>query len=270
MHEHLEDVAWFYAASLLYLKRMGVNVAIHTDSVGARLLDGLPYDDVRLTLDAIPSDFPECFWAASKFFALKEEPLGSVHIDGDVFIKTEECLERMQTRCDLIVQCSEALYCIDHAYLAPRRLLERAGFGRLKYPSAFNCGVVGINNQRLKDMYLNAYFTAVGKVQELIATEGDKLTAADLNIIPDLVAEQQLLYNLVKTGGFSYATVLAGASWEDHKKNATDIGFLHIITRRKFERTDDVKRIVKRLDADAYRRIERNIELYNQEKTIEK
>jgi hypothetical protein len=42
-------------------------------------------------------------WAYGKFVALKEEPLGSIHIDGDVMITTSKCADSLKGDYDLII-----------------------------------------------------------------------------------------------------------------------------------------------------------------------
>ena len=45
-----------------------------------------------------------------KFFTLKEEQLQSIHIDGDVFIKSQQCLDLIKdSNCDLFVQGEESI-----------------------------------------------------------------------------------------------------------------------------------------------------------------
>ena len=76
-----------FALSVLYIKKLGHTIVLYTDDDGKKLLGELPYDEIYTTLNDIPEDIPPMMWAYGKFFAMKNEPLGAIHIDGDVFIK---------------------------------------------------------------------------------------------------------------------------------------------------------------------------------------
>ena len=89
---------WYFALSLAYLRRLGVETVLHTDTLGASLLGHLPYDAINLTLNEVPNDIHPRFWAAGKIWALQAEPVGSIHIDGDVFIKSENALRYIDSK----------------------------------------------------------------------------------------------------------------------------------------------------------------------------
>ena len=87
-----------YAISFHYAKQMGAEVVLHTDSLGAEMLSFLPYDEVYIDLDDIPDNITR-FWAYGKLYATKQEPLGSVHIDGDVFLRDPQLADYFKTNC---------------------------------------------------------------------------------------------------------------------------------------------------------------------------
>ena len=98
---------WYFSLSVAYLKRLGAPVVLHTDARGAAVLGHLPYDEIHLTLDDWPAGLHPRFWAAGKFVALSAEQAPCIHIDGDVFVKRPEALQRMadmMAEADLLVQ----------------------------------------------------------------------------------------------------------------------------------------------------------------------
>lgn len=109
---------WYFALSVAYAKRSGAYIVLHTDSFGKAMLGHLPYDEIHLTLDDMPADISPRFWAAGKIFAQEAEPIGSLHIDGDVFIK----------RADLLADTG-----------------------------AFNCGIIGWRDAKAKARYIAGY-----------------------------------------------------------------------------------------------------------------
>ena len=79
---------WYYTTSVAYLKKLGQQIELHTDDFGLKCMDHIPYDKIHLTLNTIPSNIEPYIWAFGKFWALKDCPLNTIHIDGDVFIKS--------------------------------------------------------------------------------------------------------------------------------------------------------------------------------------
>ena len=61
---------WYYALSVAYAKRSGASIDLYTDTLGSKLLSDIPYDNIYVTLDDLPSDLNPRFWAAGKMYAL--------------------------------------------------------------------------------------------------------------------------------------------------------------------------------------------------------
>lgn len=85
-----------YTLSFLYLKSLNQKVVLYTDDKGKELLDFIPYDEIYLTLNDIPQDNPVMLWAQGKMYAMKNEPLDAIHIDADVMIMKNECIEKIK------------------------------------------------------------------------------------------------------------------------------------------------------------------------------
>jgi hypothetical protein len=73
------------AVSVAFAKKIGATIALHTDLNGKEFLGWLPYNELHLSLEQ--HNFHSAFWASGKILAQEREPLGSIHIDLDVFIK---------------------------------------------------------------------------------------------------------------------------------------------------------------------------------------
>lgn len=267
-HNSILDVhLYVMALSVLYAKMNGLNITMHTDDFGLKFIEGMPYDDVKLSLNDIPKWMPKCLWASGKMFAQKNEPLGAVHTDYDVFIQTNECImeiERLMKNSDAIVQSNDSMiYCEPLMERMVNTLWETgipiAHSGESYCPS-FNCGIVGFNNQRLKDEYISKYleytyrYSTEDVYKELLTTVK----------IPDLIFEQKLLYHfsqkykiekLLKSDFFS----------SDINAEAIRLGYVHLLSVSKKNRIGEVIRSLKQKDIDLYNKVEKNIALLKKE-----
>ena len=216
-----------YAISLHYARQMGAEVVLHTDKFGAELLALLPYDEVYIDLDAIPEDIKR-FWAYGKLFATQREPLGSVHIDGDVFLR-DRSLERLfRTDADLVTQSEEGgewrtdyTYELSQAAINIEQLPNNVG---LYYPLSYNCGVVQLNNKELKDRYLDTYFRTVE-------------------------IEQQFLHELAQN--YNTKTILTG----DVRVDGIRKGYTHLCTAAKYEMQQEIESLLAHLDPVLLKRL---------------
>lgn len=232
----------YFATSLAYLKENGFPIVLHTDSKGMELFKDFPYDEIYTTLDNIPENINPKFYAYGKFLAMQKEELGSVHIDGDVFIKTKELGDRiLNFKGKSITQGIES----ERTVL---RLYRKWDFDECsdtveKYVSldtkvSYNCGVVGISDKELKDNYINSY---INLTNELVDYKFESPFA-----IPDLVCEQLLLYYLNPDSDLVLET---NTIEEMHRKN-----YLHVIGGQKMDRPfiENLKRVLQELNPKIY------------------
>lgn len=259
----LESNIWLYTLSVIFAKKQGFEIVLHTDTLGKKLLGHLPYNQIYTTLDKIPSSIPTMIWAYGKFVALKEEPLGSIHIDGDVMITTSKCADSLKGDYDLIIQNKEPSYSYILDKLAPYGFTSK-GFFTTSY--AYNCGIVGFNNSTLKQSYLDFYFketTAVAKNNIL-----KKQMTEDKHLCVDLPLEQWSL-SVLSEKNYKVKSLLEGDIdydwWRGNSqinKNAQNIGYLHLIGKSKYSAIDKVKFYVLALDKDLYYKTKEIIEKY--------
>ena len=57
----------------------------------------------------------------------------------------------------------------------------------------FNCGIIGFNNQDLKDLYYNTYWDMVNQYAK---------TGINIPSVPDLIIEQQFLKDITDFYGY--------------------------------------------------------------------
>lgn len=215
----------YYALSLAYLKRLNQKVVLYTDTLGKALLGHLPYDEIHL-LD-VPEEIHPRYFAASKMYALDLEPVDSIHIDGDVFIKTEELLNSIKTaNYDVIVQSYERADWYESN--APMYLKDKDfcdGFGlKIGKWGGYNTGLIGFKNKELKDKFIRSYKSIALHFSSFFKKEldsGDYLT-------PDLIAEQKLIYQLANDSKSKICMIF---ELGDPKK----IGYQHVLTTQKFK-----------------------------------
>lgn len=238
-NEKLKKYILYFATSLAWLKKNNFPIVLHTDSKGKEVFKDLPYDEIYTTLDNIPENINPKFYAYGKFLAMQQEELGSVHIDGDVFIKTKELGDRiLNFKSDLITQSTEPERVV-------KRFYRRWDFDKelikdlidLDTNTAYNCGIIGFNNKEFRDKYYNTYFKLVDILPEF------KHPLA----IPDLVCEQLLLFYLYP----NQETLFNG---EITLSEAHKIGYLHIPSSTKMlpEYIECLKRMLQNLNSNIY------------------
>lgn len=251
----LEANVWLFALSAVHAKRQGVTLVLYTDTLGQKLLGHLPYDKIYTTLNNIPSNIPTMIWAYGKFMALKEEPIGSIHIDGDVFLKSPKIINEFNFKgYDLIVQNREytmSTYSPIEATMVKYGELNKSYFD--SYKEAFNCGTVGFNNEKLKKEYLDFYFKSTSNIAQNRAMK--EYMAKNRYFCVDLPLEQHSLALLARP--YKAKIVLKGNNgnefWSgDTRVRASELGYQHLIGKDKYSLIERVKFNLLALDKDMY------------------
>ena len=264
----LEANIYTFALSLAYLKKLGCTVNLHTDTLGAKLLGGLGYDNIYLTANEIPQDISPRTFAYIKSMALQNEPLGTVHIDGDVFIKTEECLDIIFNHdCDCVLQSCETYIpwsVKGRSFMIPflSEHLLSTGKQLHVYDYDFNVGVIGFFSESLKNLYIQNYqdlALSISKYKYLYIMDSNDI----LFRTPDLVFEQQLIVNL--TEECSKVRFVLPVDSKDYIKDrdqiAKEIGFTHLLGGCKYQHDiiEKVKNKLKEIDYDCFNKVSENI-----------
>ena len=149
----------------MYAKRSGFEIVAHCDERAKEYLQLAPYDDIIIDLEGITPIANSNIYAWSKFAAMKSESLGAIHIDGDVFLKDEKLIELLNfDDYDCIVQCLEntRTYGVNATLVWN---MSKNAFKNIDYPDwartqckqMYNCGIIGFNNEELKQQYFDTY-----------------------------------------------------------------------------------------------------------------
>lgn len=246
-HNRLKMELYVIALSSYYANRSGANITMYTDDFGYKLLEYLPYENIIVKLNDI--SVPKKVFAYSKFVTMKDLPLGYIHIDNDVFIKSEKCVKEMQFNdYDIIVQSKDLT-----DYSDCHRSTEKTYMHLLKKYEVdkyiddmieFNCGVIGINNEQLKHDYFNLYFNLIKESRTLA-----NYTA------PDILFEQYVLYFLVKKHNYKIKYVLNDLS------DADKIGYQHVLSSSKWNNIDKIKKLLKYYSPELYNKTNEKIKM---------
>lgn len=248
---------WYYTLSVAYLKKMGQEIVLYTDKFGKECLDHIPYNEIYDILDdRIPQGMYPIMWACAKFYALKEEELGSIHIDGDVFIKAQQCLNIISnSTCDLFVQGEEDTSLSNNSGMTELYIQNHKHLSHLNFPNglsktgnkAYNTGVLQFNNKDLKDSFITTYFYMLEQVvnDKLIINKWEE----DKNICPDLVVEQRFIHDLAENYNVS---CLIDYQQGNINSYANQIGFQHVLSQRKYYLLHSCKATLKHVDEELY------------------
>ena len=244
---------WCHASSVAYAKKLGLPILLHADDFARKLLDYLPYDEI-IPLN-VPEYAPTCLWAAGKFFALQNMELQDVHIDGDVFIKTHLLAMRIEhgiSHSDLIIQSIEDEdhtlngYYTNCAKLADKYNIEFLNGANNNHTPAYNCGLVGFNNQVLKDEYLQNYLHC----HQQIANNQEAIEEClKQKIWPDLLFEQKNLYDIAI--GYDVFNVLG--TGKEAYRSALMYGYQHILGNTKWSMLNDIKKQLYAVDPKIFK-----------------
>lgn len=244
---------WYFSLSLAYLRRLGVETVLHTDTLGAALLGHLPYDEILLTLDNVPGDIHPRFWAAGKIWALAAEPAGTIHIDGDVFIKSDKALCRMESEpWDFLAQHYESSEWYEKENVVFDRDVEYIGSLGIRphENGAYNTGIIAFGSQMLRDRFCHAYKLAA---MHYSAVARDLLDSDNM-LTPDVIIEQRHALQLCRGCGAKVALMLPEEKALTKQANA--IGYQHVVTSRKFDDLDKCRAALQKIDTDIYNKTE--------------
>ena len=242
----------YYALSVSYLKMFGQKIVLHTDSLGESLMSHIPYDEIILTSDEIPENISPRFWAFSKMWALEQEPLDSIHIDGDVFIKKESLInDLLESNYDLLAQSFEdtvKYQKLAHICWKDPIYCESKGLNVDEY-GAYNTGIMGFGNQELKDKFLSGY-------KDLVLHYSDKFGDELLQLsshCPDIIFEQKYIYQLSKN--YNVKLLLDSSKLPtEFRTQSNEIGYQHVFSNVKFNQIDKCLYVLKNIDFDLYKK----------------
>lgn len=257
VENQLESNIWLYALSLHYINELNCESILHTDDYGKYIFGFLPYNEIHLTLNKIKDNNP-IFWAQGKMYVYKEEKIGSIHVDGDIFLKNKDKILPLleYNNYDLIAQNYEdgnskiykSLYEMISKLIDDKSRTELFNNNNL----SINTGILGFNNIELKNKYINGYFNFRDKISQninFIDFSKDKMFS------PDMVIEQLWLQTICNENKCNLKLILPPLFDKEINKKANDIGFTHLLGSSKYN-TNIINKVKNRL-------LEQNEELYN-------
>ncbi len=262
----LEASIWLYALSYLFAKQVGDKIILHTDDIGKKYLEPIPYDEIHLSLNDL-KDQHQKWWSYGKIKAIELEPLGSIHIDGDVFLKKPTLRKHLDFKdSDVICQMVEAGHLFEKGYrdqlpyfdYALRNVqIEGYGYGE----KAFNGGVLGFNNADLKERFIWNFKTMVKACE----VDHGIMFQMDGKYEPNIIIEQYQLAGLCDLKKYKVKFVLDPI--EVDRRNSLDsvtqeLGFAHAWGKEKYKKDFQVKakKLIKRMDEKLYQSIKKHCE----------
>ncbi len=111
-----------------------------------------------------------------------------------------------------------------------------------------NSGILRISSQEVKDRYIKEYF----KAAEVLDKVG-KLQDMPLNIHPDILQEQLLLYQLCQFYGYNLSTVFDTSDGPYLKINQDK--YVHLISDKKYIMLPLVKKWLRELNPELYEKL---------------
>ena len=255
--ERFSVILLLQALSFHYVKSIGGSIVLHTDKLGKELFDCIPYDEVYTTLDDLECD--EKFWAAGKIFAQEAEPLGSIHIDGDVLIKSTKLDDFFRnSKKDLVVQDIEP-----GKFPWTRKALDELKLHytwQLDYTDSTSvcCGLVQFNNQQLKDLYISEYKRLYSEITSLTNYSAIKCSCFDL------VCEQWNLYQCAIKLGCTIDEVLPDI--DKIPEMAEDLGYAHFLGSPKYKMKAAISAKLFALNPQLHGKIINKIQQYGNNK----
>lgn len=250
-----------FASSFIFAKQLGAQVVLHTDRLGREMLKDIPYDEVYQDLNLLNPQVK--FWAMGKLYATMREPLGAIHIDGDVFLKDKKLTELFTSDYDMLVQNAEGeQWRIDDTYRLTQQALGQEVMQdglHIDYPQAYNCGITQFINAELKQRYLQMYFQTVERASKSIGfANRQKAILEDPNrkgyVVPDIVVEQQCLHEIATQMNAKVKEVLTGDIFECSER----IGYCHLLSVNKYKMKNELSQLLKSLDNTLYQNITNN------------
>ena len=103
----------------------------------------------------------------------------------------------------------------------------------------YNCGIIGFNNQKLKDEYFDTYWNMI----EQYKTKGKHMKYC----IPDIIIEQQFLKDIT-----DYYSSKGKILLHNEHLDAGKIGYQHVQGTIKPMFLDTIKKLVKKHNSNIY------------------
>lgn len=247
--KYLTKNFYTYLLSALLVRKMGYRIELFCDERAYEIYSTIPYHDIHLVnfdLDGISSKF--WIWGKIKTQSLINEPY--VHIDGDVlFFKDIIKDSLIGGKYKAVVQSVEnertiGIQPFQDLYIKSRNpfLTIDSGIDWQKYGlQAYNCGVVGFSDMKLKNEYVNT----VKKILCEISSSGNFNEYRQKYEGMFLIAEQSVLYYILHERNinpfeiFPYGEIInhmySNGNW--YSTLPIEKGYCHLLGYSKYKKT---------------------------------
>lgn len=242
--------AILYTLSAMLCKRHGYYTKLYCDDKFYEYIGDIAseyYDEIDLSVNDFPTP-PTHIYADTKFRVMQNESLGTIHMDGDVFLFKADILNNLiDEDFDVLIQHKETrkrfgginwdgsvnslMYC------------KKPSWAKSDCDAMYNCGVICIKNEKLKQEYFKTYWE--------MYDEYDKHGIKHFTI-PDIIIEQQYLTDLCEYRGYKVKEILPEDTFQEY---ARSIGYSHLTGKGKFLQLKNVLKVIYKYNKDTYKNL---------------
>jgi hypothetical protein len=235
---------YLYLLSVLLIKKHGYCIDLYCDKQTYDIYSMIPYDNIHV-IDFSSDGVSKIFWIWAKIKAqmLVDEPY--VHIDGDVLMFRDIIGDKLESgQYSAVVQSTENQKTIgdwyDRVYVNTTnpylKWNNKYNIDWNKYDAAYNCGVIGFNDMKLKHQYLNTVKNL------LVDLSNDPTFQYDGNKYGGIfmLTEQTYLYNLLNENKVKPLEVIPleeieKCNYDWYFKVPKNLGYCHMLGTSKYK-----------------------------------
>lgn len=242
----------YFIASCLYARHSGFRISLYTDERFEDVVKFAPYEKIHV-VDFKLNNPSDKLLHSTKITALENEPLGTIHIDGDVFLKNKILKSLMNfDDAGCIVRTIDI---VDDSNMVSQTINDLSSIAYHPYMSremskVCDCSIIGFNNESLKNEWISGYSNMMNNITE-------NGTSFGLFSRPDKVMEGKLIHDICKFLRIKIKQITKGETNLDEevrKHNLDVIGLERVMVDKK----EDITRcllIIKLLDHYAYQKV---------------
>lgn len=254
-----------YLFSTLLIKKLGYKIDLYCDEHSFDIYSLIPYDNIQIVdfdSDGIDSKF--WIWGKIKTQSIINEPF--IHIDGDVFM-FRDIIENNLSSYSAVIQhvenektmgndFYETYLSSTYPYVKTNEL-NNINWNKYNF-TAYNCGVVGFSDMKLKNGYVN-------KVKEILLNLSNDIEFQSFRKKYDgmfLIAEQSYLYHYLNELNVKPFEIIPYSEIEKNNFNwfnniPNKIGYCHMWAYSKYkpEVIEQIKFKIKNFFPEYYDRI---------------
>lgn len=237
----------YFALSSVYSSSSNIPVTLYTDYDFKEILSCAPYKNIVVCLENNYQNIDSLCWAWPKFIVMDMVPRNTIHIDGDVFLKDNSCIELLKfDNYDVVCQCLENRTYCDNLFATYSETFESVK--HLNWPKNIikeipkcmpNNGVLGIRDEKLWEKYRDTYWEMIDQ-----CTPGSIIPCGWC--VPDIIFEQDFLKQICERDGYKIKYIISGDSVEEMNQNAHKKHYQHVCSQKDVNLNKCLKLINKK------------------------